>query len=284
MIDFETQVNLINGDSLEKLQEIPDQSIDSVVTDPPYPEIKRDYGRFSEQDWHSLMDAMIVQIRRILKPHGSAVFVLQPNMKTIGTMRPWLWEFVAKYAKEWNLIQDVYWWNYTYMPTTHCARKNGLLRPSVKMCVWLGPADCYRNQDKILWQQSDVNRAHNLSDRALKRYPSGSSMREGRCIETANQRGGSTPFNLIPLGSGSGKRQGSEHGATTPLKLCEWWVNYITKPDGVVLDPFSGVGTVGEASIRHGYKYIGIERYEPYHKEAVSWLKAVADKVNSSIL
>jgi DNA modification methylase len=253
-------IKLLNGDSVALLKEIPDKSVDAVITDPPYAEINRDYGRLTEPQWHTLMDGIVEQTRRVLKPTGSAVFVLQPNMERIGRMRPWLWEFMAKYSKEWGMIQDVWWWNYTMMPTTHCARHNGLMRCSVKACVWLGPEDAYRNQDAILWEQSEANKAHKLSDRALKKYPSGSSMREGRCIETANERGGSTPFNLLPISSGSGKRKGSKHGAATPPTLCEWWVRYICPKGGTVLDPFSGSGTVGAAAIENGCNYIGIEQ------------------------
>jgi site-specific DNA-methyltransferase (adenine-specific) len=275
---------LIHGNCLEHLPNIPDQSIDAVISDPPYAEINRDYGRFPEAEWHGLMEKVVSEVRRILKPQGSAVFVLQPNHETPGRVRPWLWEFMAKYSREWNMPQDVWWWNPTCMPTTHCSRKYGLMRPSVKACVWLGPVDCYRNQDAILWEQSEANKAHKLEDRALKKYPSGSSMREGRCIEVANERGGSTPLNLIPLSSGSVKRRGTIHGATTPLKLCEWWANYITPPSGTILDPFSGTATVGEAALLHGYHYIGIEQYDAYHEEAVLRLAEVTDKVNASIL
>lgn len=280
-MDLSQTLNLINGDSLEILPTIPDASIDAVITDPPYAEINRDYGRFTEEAWHHLMNAIVPEVKRVLKPTGSAVFVLQPNHETPGRVRPWLWEFIAKYSREWNMPQDIYWWNPTMMPTTHCSRKYGLMRPSVKMCVWLGPVNCYRNQDAVLWEQAEANKAHKLEDRALKKYPSGSSMREGRCIATANERGGSTPFNLIPVSSGSGKRAGSAHGAATPLKLCEWLVNYLTPKGGLVLDPFSGTGTVGEACLMHGMRYIGVERMPEYHDEAVKWLGAVQGKMTS---
>jgi 16S rRNA G966 N2-methylase RsmD len=279
------------GDNIEVMKKMDDKSIDSVVCDPPYAGVKRDYGYWEDDEWHLMMSEVVTQIRRVLKPKGSAMFVLQSNQSTIGTMRPWLWQFLAKYTKEWNMIQDAYWWNYAYMPTTHVSRKHRLMRPSLKVCAWFGAPDAYRNQDAILWKPSDANKAHNLSDRALKKYPSGSSMREGRCIETMNARGGSTPFNVIPLSEQEsidnvmmctgGKKAGSTHGATTPLQLCEYWVNYITPAGGTVLDPFSGTGTVGRAAIRHGFKYVGIERYEEYHKEAQKGLSEDAEKMES---
>lgn len=275
--------SLLHGNSIELLKTIEDQSIDSVVTDPPYPGIKRDYGIWTEADWHTMMSQIIVEIRRVLKPSGSAVFILQPNSETIGRMRPWLFEFMAKYAREWNMVQDAWWWNPTAMPTTHCARHNGLMRPSVKALVWLGSPTCYRNQDEILWTSSFMNKFNDLEDRALKKYPSGSSMRRGRCIQTSIERGGSTPFNIFPFNSGSKKRRGSKHGATTPLALCEQWVKYLTPKGGTVLDPFSGVATVGVAAIRHGFKYIGIERFDAYYEEAQTVMEEETEQLNSGL-
>lgn len=272
---------LILGDNIEEMKKMDDQSVDSVCTDSPYPCIKREYGIWTEAEWHEMMANVIKEVRRILKPSGSAMFVLQANHETPGKVRPWLWEFLAKYSKEWNMIQDVFAWNYTCMPTTHCSRKYGLMRPSVKIVAWFGPIDCYKNQDAILWEQADANKAHKLSNRALKKYPSGSSMREGRCIQTANDRGGSTPFNMVPISSGTGKKQKSVHGAATPMALSRWMVSYITPPGGVVLDPFAGSATIGEAALMHGFQYIGIERIEEYYQEASNRLSEFQSSLES---
>ena len=52
------------------------------------------------------------------------------------------------------------------------------------------------------------------------------------------------------------------HPAATPYGLCKWRVCYISKPGDVVLDPFCGSGTVGEAALRNGRRSIGIETSE----------------------
>jgi hypothetical protein len=220
----------------------------------------------SEPDWHVMMRGVVRECRRILKPAGSAVFILQPNSEHVGKMRAWLWEFMAWSCHEWNMVQDAWWWNPSSPPTVHCQRKRGLMRPSVKACVWLGNPDCYRNQDEVLWTQSDGNMAHNREDRALKNRPSGQTMRRGRCAALADERGGSTPFNLLPISNSdcfnSGGARG--HGAATPLHLCSWWVRYLTPKSGVVCDPFTGSGTVGIAALKHGCSFIGSEKMSEY--------------------
>jgi DNA modification methylase len=265
--------NIYRGDCLEVLRTLPAESVDAVVTDPPYAEINRPYGRLTEPEWHTLMDGVVSEVRRILKPHGSAVFILQPNSEKVGRMRPWLFEFMAKWAREWNMVQDAWWWNHTTAPTVHCQRRRGLMRPSMKACVWLGPSDCYRNQEEVLWSESMSNAAARNGDRALRVMPSGLSMRKDRCASAAVERGGVTPFNVLPI-QGANVEKGS-HGAATPLSLADWWTRYICTPSGMLLDPFCGSGTMGVAAVSMGHDFIGIERDAGYVEIAKARIAAV---------
>lgn len=263
------EVTLWHGDCLDLMGQIADHSIDAIITDPPYPEIDREYGRWTESDWHQMMRCVVAHARRVLKPTGSAVFVLQPNSERVGRIRPWLWDFMAWTAREWNQVQDVAWWNHTAPPTVHCHRDIGLMRPSVKHCVWLGEPDCVRFQDRVLWGESEGNAEHRLSERCnneMQRHPSGQTIRKQRLVGVAVERGGVTPFNLLPIPNNDSTASAGAHGhgAGTPLKLCDWWTRYICPPDGVILDPFMGSGTTGIAAIRRHCKYIGIEKFDKY--------------------
>jgi site-specific DNA-methyltransferase (adenine-specific) len=266
------------GDCVAWMRELPDASVDAIVTDPPYAEIDRPYGRLTEVEWHALMRAVVTESQRVLKPHGSAVFILQPNSERVGRMRPWLWEFMAWTTREWNMVQDAWWWNPAAVPTVHCNRHNGLMRPSLKACVWLGAPDCYRNQEAVLWSPSDAMKRAAKEDMALRRSPSGHSVRRGRMATIVDERGGVTPFNVLPLSNANSTTSGGAHGhgAATPLALAEWWVRYIT-PSGegsVVLDPFCGSGTMGLAARKHGSHFIGIEKMPGYLEIAEARLAA----------
>lgn len=254
-----------HGDAIEMMRAIPDESVDAVISDPPYPEIDRPYGRMTEADWHELMHGVIEQTRRILKPSGSAVFILQPNSERVGRMRPWLWEFMAWTARDWNQVQDAWWWNPAAMPNS-ISNHGKLLRPSIKACVWLGDSACYRDQSRILWSESEAMAAVRADERGRVRHPSGHSVNRATFRETVSARGGVTPFNLVPFANtNSSDSAGAEgHGAGTPLPLAAWWTRYICPPGGVVCDPFTGSGTMGIAALESDRTFVGVERDAGY--------------------
>lgn len=260
------RAEVIHGDCLDVMRGMPAMSVDAIVTDPPYPEIDRPYGRMTEPEWHAMMKGLVAECRRVLKPSGSAVFILQANSERVGRMRPWLWEFMAWTARDWNQVQDAWWWNFTAPPTVHCHRTRGLMRPSLKACVWLGAPGCFRDQSRVLWSQSDANAAVDRGDRALRVFPSGLSLRRGRCATAADDRGGVTPFNLLPFANTDSQSSAGAHGhgAGTPNALCSWWVRYLCPPGGTVLDPFCGSGSTGVAANAEGFDFIGIEREAEY--------------------
>ena len=268
-----SKVELYHGDCLDILPTLPAESVDAVITDPPYPCIKRSYGYWTVAEWWEMVvEGVVPEVRRILKPSGSAVFILQPNSEHVGQMRGWLWEFMAWVCREWNMVQDAYWWNITAFPTVG-ATQYGLMRSSIKNCIWCGGRECYRSQEDVLWEESFNSRYRRTVRRAApelynrKRVtPSGQSSNLYTMHDAAERRGGVTPYNLLPLPNNGPKCVGSisGHGAGTPLKLADWWTRYICPPGGVVCDPFMGSGTMGVAAVNNGCDFVGIERVPEY--------------------
>jgi DNA modification methylase len=272
---------LMTGDCRVLLPDLPSGIVDFVLTDPPYPCIKRDYGTWTEAEWFDLMKAVVPQVRRVLRPHGSAVFIVQPGSDGIGKMRPWVWDFGAWLCREWNLVQDFYWWNMAAWPIGG-APSGGLARPSIKYCFWAGLPDCYRNQDAVLWPESDGNKALRAEARFSGRtqYPSGHSRHEQRISGAGAIRFGVTPYNLLPFARASGESCGGSygHGAATPVPLCEWWIRYCTRKGSLVLDPFSGSASVGVAALRLGRQYIGMEVKPEYNAIGSQRLQECVEK------
>lgn len=62
-------------------------------------------------------------------------------------------------------------------------------------------------------------------------------------------------------------RLGSKHPTVKPLDLMQYLVRLVTPPGGLVLDPFAGTGTTGEAAWREGMRAVLIEREEEYQAD-----------------
>ena len=264
----EPSVTLHLGDCVDWLRTLPDGSVDAVITDPPYPEIDRPYGRLTEAEWWALIVGGVVpEVRRILKPTGSAVFILQPNSRKVGSMRGWLWEFMAWACREWNMVQDAWWWNIAAVPEAH-GIQGRLMRPSLKACVWLGSPKCYREQDAVLWTESQRNAARRLEARASRHDgPSGQGFETHRACSASVRRGGVIPFNVLPMPNTAsvGSAGAFGHGAGTPRLLASWWTRYLCPPGGTVCDPFAGSGTMALAAIERGCSFVGAEKMPEYY-------------------
>jgi len=66
-----------------------------------------------------------------------------------------------------------------------------------------------------------------------------------------------------------------EHHATFTKEMCLYFIEYFTKPDDLILDPFCGSGTTCVAAKMLGRRYIGIDISPEYCKIAEERLKAV---------
>lgn len=63
------------------------------------------------------------------------------------------------------------------------------------------------------------------------------------------------------------------HPTVKPIKLMEYLIKLVTPKSGIVLDPFTGSGSTGCASVKLGYRFIGIEKEKDYVKIAEARLK-----------
>lgn len=74
-------------------------------------------------------------------------------------------------------------------------------------------------------------------------------------------------------------RAGSKHPTVKPLELMRYLCRLITPPGGVVLDPFAGTGTTGEAAIAEGFAAVLIEREPEYQEDIRRRLSGVLQEV-----
>lgn len=237
---------IICGDSVEILRSFPDNSIDIVVTSPPYDAI-RDYKGFS-YDLH----ATGKEIQRVLKLGGVAVIVIQDQTKNFGktltsfrTILDWCDSFGFKLFE--TVIYRKYgaegaWWNkrfrvdHEYIPIflkgerPQYFNKEHLKIPS-------------KHGGKTLTGGGTrLTNGIRIATRAIK-------------INLMKCRG--TIWEYLTAGDGS--RLKHEHPATFPDKLPYDFIQCFCPEGGIVLDPFVGSGTTTVAAKNLGRRYIGID-------------------------
>ena len=70
------------------------------------------------------------------------------------------------------------------------------------------------------------------------------------------------------------ERNGSKHPTVKPVSLMRYLCRLVTPPNGIVLDPFAGTGTTGQAAIDEGFSAILIEQ-EPEYCATIRWRLAL---------
>lgn len=100
----------------------------------------------------------------------------------------------------------------------------------------------------------------------LRQSASGRTMDSARAHVASAERGGVTPFNLLPVPQTQFRDSAGSHGhgAGTPLALASWWTRYLVPPDGTACDPFLGSGTMALAALKHGASFVGGEKMPEY--------------------
>ncbi len=63
------------------------------------------------------------------------------------------------------------------------------------------------------------------------------------------------------------EKSGTEHPTVKPIELMKYLVRLVTRKEGIVLDPFAGTGTTGEAALLQNRKYYLIEKNKKYFKD-----------------
>ncbi len=250
------------GDSLDVLRELPDNSVDLVVTSPPYDrQPKYGNGEKYRNDWYrGFFLKLTGEIYRILAPHGS--FVLNYRSKRYGKERGTLqYELVFLLREQGFLFAEDFVWG---KPSPPPGRFNHFLKDAVEYCFQFAktgdwqffPEQCLT---PARWDRRDVERrkklAHNY-ERA--NAPSGQGRKRVQAGPDLVRP--STLLNFEPEFLPNPTR----HPARFPVDLPEFFVKLLTRPGDLVVDPFAGTCTTAVAAERLARRWLLSELDEKY--------------------
>lgn len=226
------------GDCRELLKDLKDQSVDLVVTSPPYnmnlrirngkycsrqivKGISTKYANYADnlpmEEYFKFNDEVIAELLRV----SDLVFY---NVQFLTGNKPALFKLIGKYAD--NLKEFIVWDKVNAQP----AIGNGVMNSRFEVL--------------LVFQNSKP---------------------ESRRFEQAQFERG-TLENLWAIKRG--RKVNKQHGAVFPEELADRIICNFSKPGQVVLDPFMGTGTTGVSALKNSRRFIGFELDEGYYNDA----------------
>jgi len=262
------------GDSAELLKKIPSDTIDLIITSPPYALVfKKEYGNVDASEYIDWFLGFADQIRRVLKESGS--FVLNIGgcwNKGSPTRSLYQFELLLALSKKFHFAQEFFWFNPAKLPSPAewVNVRRIRVKDSVEYIWWLSKTDSPKADNrKVLTPYSDdMERLIKNGYRAKKR-PSGHNITS----KFQKDHGGAIPSNLFRIGntdSGSIYHKRCEeasvkpHPARFPSELPEFFVKFLTDAGDVVLDPFGGSNVTGRAAEILKRKWLCFEIVKEY--------------------
>ena len=267
------------GDALQLLSELPDNSIDLVMTSPPFAlRRQKTYGNVEETEYVSWMLPFGKEVFRVLKETGSFVLDLGGAYRA-GMPSRSLYNFrvLLTFCDDvgFHLAEDFYWFNPAKLPSPieWVNKRKMRAKDSVNTVWWFSKTETPKaDVRKVLVPYSD--RMKKLIEDPKKFYkpkkrPSGHDISD----KFGKDNGGAIPSNLLTIANTDSnscylwlcKQLGlKRHPARYPVDLPVFFIKMLTDKEDVVLDIFGGSNTTGFAAEALGRKWIAFELDKEY--------------------
>ncbi len=296
---------IIKGDSLKMLKTIPSNSIDCIITSPPYWAL-RDYGVSGQlglektfQEYINKLCDILDECKRVLKPSGTCWVNIgdtyggtsskgdyrdpkykdgrngQKKTLTQGLMQKCLLQIPSRFAIEmtnrgWILRNEIIWHKPNAMPSSV---KDRFTVDFEKVFFFTKNKKYFFKQqkEKAIWADDPRAGFGRLHYRGKREGQKGTG--QENFVSIKQER------NVRSVWKVSTKPFKEAHFATYPEALIEPMIKAGCPTGGIVLDPFFGAGTTGIVALKQNKKYLGIELNEEYIKIAKNRIKNESNKL-----
>lgn len=247
------------------MQYLPANSVDLVVTSPPYADSRRNtYGGIDPDAYVEWFRPIAQELHRVLKPSGT--FILNIKERVVdGERHTYVIDLIKALRNDGWLWTEEYIW---HKKNSFPGKWPNRFRDSWERLIQFNKSrDFAMYQDAVMvpvgeWASS---RLRNLSDTDRERDESSVGSGFGKNVSNWVDRTMVYPNNVLHLATECGNKQ---HSAVFPEALPEWFIKLFTEPGDTVLDPFLGSGTTLVAARKLDRNGIGIEILPEYVKIA----------------
>ncbi len=272
---------MFNGDSYQFISNLRANSIDLIVTSPPFGLVReKEYGNVPADEYINWFKPYAHQFKRILKHSGSLVIDIGGVWnKGEPTRHLYHFKLLIMLCDEYgfNLAQDFYWWNPAKLPTPAewVTVRRIRVKDALNKIWWLSKSPWPKASNRrVLQPYSD-----SMEDLLTNGYkpnlrPSGHDISD----RFQNDNGAAIPPNLLAIANTESNspylrycrsKQLRPHPARFPVELPEFFVRMLTDEGDLVLDPFAGSCVTGEVCERLRRRWICAELVEAYLEGAM---------------
>ena len=254
---------IYRGDSLDLLKQLPDNSVDLVITSPPYADLKVyiDNPGILADNYVEWFLPICNEICRVIKPTGS--FILNINDKVEGGFRhPYVFDLISEIHKrtELKMFERLFWNKMKGLPN------RSRFGDRVEYLFWFAKEKGFKfkiDEMRTPYSEKSIQRMKNPLKKRFARTEN--DLDEYK--DWSPNPLGALPTTLINISSQS-KRISDTHVAVFPMELVEYFIKGSTDEGDLVLDPFMGTGTTGVSCKKLNRNYLGFELETQYIEES----------------
>ncbi len=264
------------GDSLDVLRSMEDNSVDLVMTSPPFGLVrKKDYGNVDADEYVEWFVPFAQEFHRVLKDSGSFVLDIGGAWNAgVPTRHLYHFKLVIMLCEQigFHLAQDFYWWNPSRLPTPAewVTVRRIRVKDAINTVWWLSKTPWPKASNRRVLQPYSESMEELLANGyKAKKRPSGHDISNKFVINN----GAAIPPNLLAIPNTESNshylRYCKQHNivphpARYPADLPEYFIRFLTDKGDLVIDPFGGSCVTGEVAERLERRWVCSELNENY--------------------
>lgn len=259
----EPKIDIFHGDSAEVLKALPDNTIDLIVTSPPYADQRKStYGGITTDQYVEWFLPISAELLRVLKPTGT--FILNIKEKVVnGERSTYVMELILAMRKQgWLWTEEFIW----HKKNSYPGKWPNRFRDAWERLLQFNKSKKFAMyQEEVMVPMGDwaKSRLKNLSETDKYRDNSKVGSGFGKNISNWIGRDKAYPTNVLHLATECNNKK---HSAAFPEELPQWFIKLFTQEGDTVLDPFAGSGTTLFVAERMGRNAIGVELMDEYYQ------------------
>lgn len=259
------QVTLHNGDCIELLGRLPDESVDLVITSPPYCIGKAYEDPHNDiKTFRALHTSIFNELYRVVKPGGSVCWQVGYHIsdKCVIPLDCIIYDIFTSLSEDREypfILRNRIIWTFGH-------GLNSTKRFSGR-------------HETIMWFTKGEQTMFNLDDvRVPQKYPGKRSYKGPNKGKFSGNPLGKNPSDVWDIPNVKALHiEKTEHPCQFPVAIPQRLIKALTEPGALILDPFMGSGTTGVAALIEGRRFAGAELVKKYYIISVERLKEAAE-------